>query len=258
MRHHAFSHALVPPALADASAGHLRFSQPHLMTRVLTRAPIYRSSLTRLLVDLDVVEGMDAGAAFAEKLGDWLDFRNAIRLHGIHSAPATGKLAPKPNLLKDALSAELARRRSVLTASIQLPLPSLDLSLKPSTAYAPYRRHHLARQREMELQLRQLRSKLRGLLHGVSTGLQKLVDLDATFEQMLSERESKLFSSVPALLEKHFKHLLKEHAQDDPALWLPAFGKTLQAALLSELEVRLHPAMGLIDAYNEEMKNHHA
>jgi hypothetical protein len=228
------------------------------MTRVLTRAPIYRSSLTRLLVDLDVVEGMDAGAAFAEKLGDWLDFRNAIRLHGIHSAPATGKLAPKPNLLKDALSAELARRRSVLTASIQLPLPSLDLSLKPSTAYEPYRRHHLARQREMELQLRQLRSKLRGLLHGVSTGLQKLVDLDATFEQMLSERESKLFSSVPALLEKHFKHLLKEHAQDDPALWLPAFGKTLQAALLSELEVRLHPAMGLIDAYNEEMKNHHA
>jgi hypothetical protein len=221
------------------------------MTRALTRAPIYRSSLTRLLVDLDVVQGMDSGAAFAEKLGDWLDFRNAIRLHGIHSAPATGKPTPKPTLLKDALSAEL-------TASIQLPLPSLDLSLKPATAYEPYRRHHLARQREMELQLRQLRSKLRGLLHGVSAGLQKLVDLDATFEQMLSERESKLFSSVPALLEKHFKHLLKEHAQDDPALWLPAFGKTLQAALLSELEVRLHPAMGLIDAYNEEMKNHHA
>jgi hypothetical protein len=28
--------------------------------------------------------------------------------------------------------------------------------------------------------------------------------------------------------------------------------------LLCELEVRLHPAMGLIDAYNDEMKNHHA
>ena len=150
------------------------------------------------------------------------------------------------------------RWRSVLTASIQLPLPTLDLSLKPATAYEPYRRHHLARQREMELQLRQLRSKLRGLLRGVSASLQKLVDLDAAFEQMLSERESKLFSSVPALLEKHFKHLLKEHAQDDPSLWLPAFGKTLEAALLCELEVRLHPAMGLIDAYNEEMKNHHA
>ncbi len=104
------------------------------MTRVLTRAPIYRSSLTRLLVDLDVVQGMDSGAAFAEKLGDWLDFRNAIHLHGIHSAPVNGKLTPHPALLKDALSAELARRRSVLTASIQLPLPSLDLTLKPATA----------------------------------------------------------------------------------------------------------------------------
>ncbi len=228
------------------------------MTRALTRAPIYRSSLTRLLVDLDVVEGMDSGAAFAQKLGDWLDFRNAISMHGIHNAPPSGKFTAQPSLLKDALNAELARRRSVLTASIQLPLPSLDLTLKPATAYEPYRRHHLARQREMELQLRQLRSKLRGLLRGVSASLQKLVDMDAAFEQMLSERESKLFSSVPVLLEKHFKHLLKEHAQDAPSLWLTAFGKTLEAALLCELEVRLHPAMGLIDAYNDEMKNHHA
>ena len=227
------------------------------MTRTLARAPIYRSSLTRLLVDLDVVDGTDASADFAEKLGVWLDFRNAITLHGVHSAPASQRRTRQPEALQEVLQAELARRRSVLTASIQLPLPGLDLSLKPATAYEPYRRHHLARQREMELQLRQLRSKIRGLLSSVSPGLQKLAALDAAFEHMLSERESKLFSTVPALLEKHFKQLLKEHAQDDPPHWLRTFGATLQSALLSELDVRLQPAMGLIEAYNDEMKNRH-
>ena len=227
------------------------------MTRTQTRAPIYRSSLTRLLVDLDVAEGTDVSAAFAEKLGAWLDFRNAITLHGIHSATASHRMPRPPATLHDALNAELARRRSVLTASIQLPLPGLDLSLKPATAYEPYRRHHLARQREMELQLRQLRNKIRSLLSGVSPSLQKLTALDAAFEHMLSERESKLFSTVPALLEKHFKQLLKEHAQDDPPHWLRTFGATLQSALLSELDVRLQPALGLIEAFNDEMKNRH-
>lgn len=169
--------------------------------------------------------------------------------------PATA--ARGSRTLQDALNAELARRRSVLTASIQLPLPGLDLSLKPATAYEPYRRHHLARQREMELQLRQLRNKIRSLLSGVSPSLQKLAALDAAFEHMLSERESKLFSTVPALLEKHFKQMLKEHAQDDPPHWLRTFGTTLQSALLSELEVRLQPALGLIEAYNDEMKIRH-
>jgi hypothetical protein len=38
---------------------------------------------------------------------------------------------------------------------------------------------------------------------------------------------------------------------------LRTFGATLQSALLSELDVRLQPAMGLIEAYNDEMKNRH-
>ncbi len=228
------------------------------MTRVLTRAPIYRSSLTRLLDDLGVVERLDSGAAFAEKLGMWLDFRHAITLHGIHNTPLTAVMRPahQPSA-HAAMSTELTRRRALLTASIQLPLPSLDLSLKASTAYEPYRRHHLARQQEMTLQVRQLRAKVRGTLRSASSNLQKLATLDATFEHMLGERESKLLSTVPALLEKHFKRLHKEHAPSADTTWLSSFGKALQAALLAELEVRLQPSAGLIEAYNEEMKHHH-
>ena len=42
-------------------------------------------------------------------------------------------------------------------------------------------------------------------------------------------------------------------AADNPR----TFGATLQSALLSELEVRLQPALGLIEAYNDEMKIRH-
>ena len=227
------------------------------MTRALTRAPIYRSSLTRLLVDLDVAERVDSSTAFAEKLGLWVDFRHAITLHGIHSAPAPTRPARQTAHKGGAMAAELARRRATLTASIQLPLPALDLSLKPGTAYEPYRRHHLARQREMALQMRQLRNQIRGTLDEGSPKLQKLAALDAAFEHMLSERENHLFATVPALLEKHFKRLLKEHAQDTEPTWLTPFGKALETALMTELEVRLQPTLGLIEAYNDEMKNHH-
>lgn len=228
------------------------------MTRVLTRAPIYRSGLTRLLDELEVIERVDSGAAFAEKLAQWVDFRHAITLHGIHNAPPAELARPSlHSSVHSTLTAELQQRRLRLSASIQLPLPSVDWGLKASNAYEPLRRHHLARQQEMALQVRQLRAKVRGALRSASRRLQKLATLDAAFEHMLGERESKLFSSVPVLLEKRFRRLHKAHAQDTDPTWFPAFGNALQATLLAELEVRLHPSMGLIEAYNEEMKNHH-
>jgi Protein of unknown function (DUF3348) len=228
------------------------------MTRVLPRPPIYRSNLTRQLAELALLEHVDSTEGFAEKLGWWVDFRQAITLHGIHSTPSAAQRLRNKADPGEKMQAELTRRRTLLTAAIQRPLPVPDLSLPPAKAYEPLRRHHLLLQRDMGLQTQQLRSHVRGLLSGVSPSLQKLIELDAAFEHMLSERESQLFSTATALLEKHFKQLLKLHVQDPPTSWLPAFGHDLQTALLNELEVRLHPAAGLIEAYNEEKTSRHA
>lgn len=227
------------------------------MTRVLPRPPIYRANLTRQLAELALLEHAGSTDGFAEKLSVWVDFRQAITLHGIHSTASPVQTNRKRADPGQSMQAELTRRRAVLTAAIQQPLPAPDLSLQPAKAYEPLRRHHLRLQRDMGLQIQQLRSHIRKLLSGVSPSLQKLIELDAAFEHMLSEREGQLFSTATALLETHFKQQWKLHAQDPPANWLPAFGHDLQTALSNELEVRLHPTAGLIEAYNEEKKSRH-
>ena len=70
------------------------------------------------------------------------------------------------------------------------------------------------------------------------------------------------------LLERRFEHLRKTHQlgldaaqqQDAPVLWrqpggwLDVFGKEMQEVLLAELEVRLQPVVGLIEAFSNEVK----
>ncbi|HSN78880.1 MAG TPA: DUF3348 family protein, partial [Rhodoferax sp.] len=66
------------------------------------------------------------------------------------------------------------------------------------------------------------------------------------------------------LLEKRFHQLRNSHQQSlvdpqqaghlaaplQPAGWLAGFGEEMQTVLLAELDVRLQPALGLIEAFN--------
>jgi hypothetical protein len=109
---------------------------------------------------------------------------------------------------------------------------------------------------------------MRGVLANASPALKQLAELDAAFDGILSERESKLLASLPSLLEKRFKQLLKAHqlaqvgnqAADTPDLWmkpggwLARFCGELQVVLVAELDVRLQPAQGLLEALNSEIE----
>ena len=98
--------------------------------------------------------------------------------------------------------------------------------------------------------------------------VQELAALDAAFDGILCRREGKLLSSIPALLEKRFNHLRKMHLQAQPATqptdnpdswmkpaaWLARFCAELSAVLLAELDLRLQPALGLLEALQNEKK----
>ena len=58
------------------------------MTRVLTRTHFHSSRLLRTLTDLSAVEVQAPGMAFAEKLGLWVDYTDAIALYAVHNANA--------------------------------------------------------------------------------------------------------------------------------------------------------------------------
>jgi len=114
-----------------------------------------------------------------------------------------------------------------------------------------------------------LRVNVRDALAKASPRLKQLADLDATFEAILRERESKLLATVPVLLKKRFEHLYKAHQQalvdaqqaDDPAgwmnpgAWLARFCKDMQTLLLAEVALRLQPTVGLIEALTEPSDN---
>lgn len=144
-----------------------------------------------------------------------------------------------------------------------------ELPLDIGKAYVPYRRFYESHQRDMEMSVQPLRVNVRQALAKMSPKLRKLAELDAALEKMLRERESKLLAKVPVLLKKRFELLFKEHQKkllasqqaDKPAAWMQAGGwlaqfcKDMQMLLLAEVELRLQPTMGLIEASHADIKH---
>ncbi|WP_192805047.1 DUF3348 domain-containing protein [Noviherbaspirillum aerium] len=250
-----------------------------------TRTNFHSSELIRCLADLTLVDAVDPGTAFAEKLGQWIHFADAITLSAVHGEGIAA--LPKAHsgahaahsTVRDAAAAEFERIQTFLINSItrscspgqgkafiSLPEPETELPLNPATAYPPYRRFYEAHQRDMESNIQPLRVNVRNAVAKASPALRKLAELDATLEKILRDRETKLLSKVPVLLKKRFEQLFKEHQQklaetgqaDDPAAWmqpgswLARFCNDMQVLLLAELEFRLQPAMGLIEAFKQD------
>ena len=245
----------------------------------LTRTHFHSSSLMRVLADLDVAGNAAAGSAFAEKLGLWVSFTEAIALSAVHNqsyaAPSRGRLATRAALEDEVAKTRaglinLITRRGTLAGGkvhIKLPEPP-DTTPVGAAAYEPYRRFYTAHQREMEASLSPLRAKVRTALASLSPALQQLSALDAALDKILYERESKLLTKVASLLQKRFVHLLRTHQQaiqesgrtDEPRLWmkngawLARFCHELETVLLAELDLRLQPTLGLLEAYQNETK----
>lgn len=232
-----------------------------------------------------MVGTVDAGNAFAEQLGQWIHFADAITLSAVHSEGMANAPAMRPDAqtaTRAKLAVEFDRVQSGVANAIMksctpgkgkthVLLPALEPEQMSdiAKAYLPYRRFYESHQRDMETSIQPLRVNVRHALARMSPKLRKLAELDAALDKMLRERESKLLAKVPVLLKKRFELLLKQHQQslaangqaDKPAGWMQAGGwlaqfcTDMQMLLLAEAELRLQPTMGLIEAANAEIKH---
>ena len=272
------------------------------MTRALPRASLYSASLVRFLTENAMLAPARQAEDVGQKLGDWLDFRQAIALHGVlnpESAPDQQPAAPPPHVRRmaqiapEALARHVDKVRAQLVESItrgapagsglariDMPAPVLDEPVEIKTAFEPYRRFVAAHQRQMESTLRSLRAQLRLQLSKRASAGQQLAGLDAAFENILAEREAALLAKTSKLLEKRFVQALKAHMlaptqpatlitettdatvddtdvsgpnsntppKSDPSIWLMPLRQTIRQALLAELDTRLQPALGLLEA----------
>jgi hypothetical protein len=256
------------------------------MTQALPGTDFNSSGLIRLLAELSIVEAAGSREFPAERLGQWLDVAAAITLHAAHNAGSASSPAAQPVVEFGsgvAVQEEFARLRTArvesITAScspaggstrIRLPMPKLGVDPEAAAAYGPYRRFYLAHQAEMEPGIRALRSRLRQALAGASTKLRLLAALDEALDRILTARERQLLATLPSLLERRFQQLLAAHQRalvdsgqaDAPLLWmqpggwLAIFCEELQAMLIAELDLRLQPTLGLIEALHNEADRH--
>jgi hypothetical protein len=263
--------------------------------------------LVRFLTENGLLAPARQAEDVGQKLGDWMDFRQAIALHSVlpPESAGAGQAASLPShvprmalIAPEALAQHVDKVRAQLVESItqgapagsglariDMPAPELDAPVEIKTAFAPYRRFVAAHQRQMDSTLRSLRAQLRLQLSQRGGAGQQLAALDATFENILAEREAALLAKTSKLLEKRFVQALKTHmllqaqAQPaalatetadaaidatnnfdvtdgnpnatphaDPSSWLMPLRQTLRQALLAELDTRLQPILGLLEA----------
>ena len=220
------------------------------------RTPFHSQPLVRLLAGLDPAEAPATArpqASVGERLGAWLDWTDAIALSQSLNQPpawppARTPATPRPGARAQAAAA-LARVRDDLSRAI-LQDPALQPDGGPGTDAAPdqadIRRAAQARQRAMAAAIGPLRAQLRGLLATTSAAGAHLAALDTTLEAALAEQERHHLGAVVQRLERHIRQAQAAAAAD----WRTPVLHTVRQVLLAELDLRLQPSQGLLDAMN--------
>lgn len=253
------------------------------MAQGLSRTHINGSGLVRALGGLTAADVPASKQSFADRLGQWLGFADALTLFSALNAAPPGDAVPPVTAASQeaaALRQAMARVRDALAESItndgvfrpgpariELPTPDPQVPVEKAADFAPYHRYYLAHQRDMAVRIGPLRGTVRAALQGQAASLGRLAALDAVMDQALAARERDLLATVPVLLGRRFEQgydvhratLAETQTADDmarwmqPGGWLAEFCREMQSVLLAELDLRLQPIAGLIAALDDEM-----
>ena len=219
-----------------------------------------------------LARGLPAGALpdaprqdVAERLGQWLNVAEAIELHAAQSAvTAAGAAARRrpprvePAALHATLRAELDRVRAVLTRSITTAPAHKPDPNDLDTEFALFHQRLGDQQRRMEMSVDALREHVRQQLAQSTPVMAQLAAIDAVMDGFFGGREQRLLSQLPSFLKARFAALRREAAlardpdTPDDLRWLQTFAAEFEQTLLAELDLRLQPVTGLIEALAHE------
>jgi hypothetical protein len=236
--------------------------------RLPLRTSLSRPRLVQLLAGWTDGPAEPPRQDVAEQLAPWLGVPDAIALHAAHQAIgslARGQAPVAGGRLVQALDEELKRVRATLEQSVAAggrPVrrsASARLPLEPAPpevpGFGPWQQRHGEQQRRMEMAIEALRAHVRQSLARASPRLAQLAALDAALDSLLvGAREQRLLAQVPALLERRFEQLRPADQADDDGRWRTLFEQEFQAVLRAELDLRLQPVIGLLDALSNEVK----
>ncbi|WP_158290051.1 DUF3348 family protein [Ramlibacter sp. WS9] len=210
------------------------------------------SRLVRLLSGWAPLDAHAPGMDIAERLGLWVSAFDAIGLQAAQQSIMTLTRAapaspPRPvQACAKSVAEDLVRVRTTLAHLIAKEADSLTAD---DTSYALYHQLHLRLQREMEQAIASLRDRVRQTLSRISPRLRQLAALDAVLEQVIAPREQALLPTTSTLMARRYEQLRATEGG------LDGFANEWRQALLSELDLRLEPVTGLVDALRNEPMN---
>lgn len=223
------------------------------------RSPFHhRSTLVRQLAAWQPApDGADAPRQdVAERLGQWLNVADAIALRALHQSLPAVKQRPRVQGMVVQTPGELQAELQRVRLALERAITRHDADLTEHE-FAPVHQHVLDLQRHMDMRIDALRDHVRQTLSMVSPELAQLATLDASLQQLLGGREQHLLSTVPAFLKARYARVRKTaeaaHDAHETAATAKALVHTLtadlHALLRAELDLRLQPVSGMIEAY---------
>jgi len=232
------------------------------MIQATQKNVIKGTELVRCLSKLAVTNIEVSHTKFAEKLGNLIDLSDSIALSQALKS-LTNITISSSDQTGAAIQSDFLEHRMALIESINKNFTSgsgfllfraqknkLNSDLGEPVKYQVYQRFYLSQQSTLGSKVQTLHSQVRDSVEGRSPRLMSLAALDSAMSYCLSDHTRKLFSIVPSLLAKRFILLQKDNTSVD---WIATFQQEMQQVLLAELEVRLQPVIGLIEALNEEV-----
>lgn len=234
------------------------------MTQTSLFSTLGQTRLVETLSELLQTDQKVSHAKFGERLGKLVDLSDSFALsdalYYISKIDIEqGDIRPE-NVIEHALAQRLALIQTIAKSFLpdskmrfKFPRPAEGTAPEELRNFGPYRRFYLVQQREIDDQVQSLRTYLRNSLSKMNTSLSQLAALDKAMDDTLLAQTGKLMSAIPSLIEKRFKDTLDQSHNIESLEWVDQFSRELQALLLAELEFRLLPVIGMVEAVNEEV-----
>lgn len=190
----------------------------------------------------------------AERLGRLFGLGDTMSLDGAIAWRSRHPGSPQPAAI-ERLTGELASSRRALIRRIEHWADKVEFEGEP--AFEPLHHAWLGAQRKVAATSRQLRDKVRKAMKDQSPALAHLAELDAVFDHTMASYTSQCFAKVPKELEQRFQTLKNaDRPTPDADDWLHRYCEEAQNLLFAEMDVRLEPVLGLLEACHNEVSEH--
>ena len=239
------------------------------------------SALIRKVQTLYDKEIPHSQARFSEMLTQNMDFSSSLKLSELHghlrildnkSAALSAKGDDQKQMFQEkasALNAAFDRVHRAILQTIEqsfdadieqprYPLPKLNIENgKPDLSV--YQAFYVAQQKDMSAKIQGLRTYIRETLSAASSNMAKLALLDITLEETIGFPLRSGFGAVSKVLLHYTQRLENDWQKHTQQELFQESGSTdffneLRQLLLAELDLRLQPVQGMLDAFNHEVK----